>query len=146
MHILFVCLGNICRSPMAEFILRDLCEKQGRDDIIVESAATSSYEAGNPVYAPAREMLYAHGISCAGKTSRQVLPADYTRFDRIYAMDSENLRCLRRLFNGDPKGKVSLLMSVCGESRDIADPWYTGDFDTAYREIEAACRTLVEQI
>lgn len=145
MHILFVCLGNICRSPMAEFILRDLCEKQGRKDIIAESAATSRYEVGNPVYAPAREMLHAHGISCAGKTSRQVTPADYKRFDRIYAMDSENLRDLKRLFHGDPEGKVALLTSVCGKNCDIADPWYTGDFDTAYRDIETACQALVQK-
>lgn len=146
MKILFVCLGNICRSPMAEFILRDLCQRQGRRDIITESAATSSYEVGNPVYRPAREMLYAHSISCEGKTARQVQPADYDRFDRIYAMDSENLRHLKRLFGGDPLDKVSLLMSVCGQPRDIADPWYTGDFDTAYTEIEAACRVLLGQI
>ncbi|HJC72805.1 MAG TPA: low molecular weight phosphotyrosine protein phosphatase [Candidatus Ruthenibacterium merdavium] len=146
MNILFVCLGNICRSPMAEFILRDLCEKQNRKDVAVESAATSSYERGNPVYAPAREMLYAHGISCAGKTSRQVRSDDYARFDRIYAMDTKNLRDLKRIFNGDPENKVSLLMDVCKESRDVADPWYTGDFDTAYRDIEKACQALMKEL
>ena len=138
--ILFVCLGNICRSPMAEFILKDMAAKAGKSkDFFIASAAVSREEEGNPVYPPARRELAAHGISCAGKTARQITRQDCQDFDYIYYMDSSNGRRLRSMFPGETRFQPLL-------SRDVADPWYTGDFQTAYRDIAEGCQRILEEL
>ena len=143
--ILFVCHGNICRSPMAEFIMKDLVRKAGMEgQFEIASAATSCEELGNPVYPPARRKLQEHGITCAGKTARRLERRDYSAYDLLIAMDRRNLAGMERLFGGDPAGKCRLLLSWTGEGREVADPWYTGDFDAAYRDISAGCRALLD--
>ena len=137
--ILFICHGNICRSPMAEFIMKDLLQKRGlADKFYVESAATSREETGNPVYPPARRDLEKHGISCAGKTARQITRQDCEDFDYIYYMDSSNGRRLRSMFPGETKLQPLL-------SRDVADPWYTGDFEATWNDILEGCRKILEE-
>ncbi len=146
-RILFVCHGNICRSPMAEFVMKDLVKKAGLDARFhIESAATSTEEIGNPVYPQARRKLAEHGIGCAGKTSRQLVKADYGRYDLLIGMDQANLRNMRRICGGDPEGKIHLLLEYDGRAGDVADPWYTRDFDAAWRDIQAGCRGLLEQV
>ena len=147
-RILFVCHGNICRSPMAEFLMRDLVKKAGLEgQFHIESAATSTEEIGNPVYPPARRKLAEHGIGCTGKTARQLRREDYERFDLIIGMDAGNLRGIRRICGGDPADKVRLLLDYAGRpGQEVADPWYTGDFEAAWRDIEAGCRGLLEEI
>ena len=146
-RILFVCLGNICRSPMAEFLFRDLAEKAGlAARFEVASAGTSSEEYGNPVYPPARRKLAEHGISCAGKTARQMTRADYDRYDLLIGMEQYHLSAMRRIGGGDPAGKLHRLLDYTARPGDIDDPWYTGDFDTAWDEIEAGCRALLAQL
>ena len=146
-RILFVCLGNICRSPMAEFLFRDLVEKAGlADRFEVASAGTSSEEYGNPVYPPARRKLAEHGISSAGKTARQMTRADYDRYDLLIGMEQYHLSAMRRICGGDPAGKLHRLLDYTACPGDIADPWYTGDFDTAWNQIETGCRALLEQL
>lgn len=149
--ILFICHGNICRSPMAEFILKDMVEKMGRaDEFYIESAATSTEEiwhgVGNPVYPPARDILAKHGISCEGKRARQVKYEDYDKFDLLIAMDSNNIRNLRKLIPEDTKGKVHLMMEYAGQKRDVADPWYTGNFQKTWDDIYLACGQLLENL
>nr|WP_326216670.1 low molecular weight protein-tyrosine-phosphatase [uncultured Oscillibacter sp.] len=144
-RILFVCHGNICRSPMAEFVMKDLVGKAGADErFFIASAATSTEEIGNPVYPPARRKLAEHGIGCAGKTARQMTAADYREYDLLIGMDSANLRNMRRICGGDPEGKIRLLMDFTDRPGDVADPWYTGDFETTWRDISAGCRGLLE--
>ena len=139
--ILFVCHGNICRSPMAEYIFRDLAQKAGRSgEFEVASAAVSSEELGNPVYPPAVRELAKHGISCAGKTARRITVSDLDRFDRIYYMDGSNGRYLRRLF-GAKADKCRPLLS-----RDVADPWYTGDFTQTWEDLYAGCSRILEEL
>jgi len=143
--VLFVCHGNICRSPMAEFVMKDLVGKAGADErFFIASAATSTEEIGNPVYPPARRKLAEHGIGCAGKTARQMTAADYREYDLLIGMDSANLRNMRRICGGDPEGKIRLLMDFTERPGDVADPWYTGDFETTWRDISAGCRGLLE--
>ncbi len=138
--ILFVCHGNICRSPMGEFILKDMAAKAGRSgDFEIASAAVSREEIGEPVYPPARRELQKHGIACEGHAARQVTKADYAHFDRIYYMDSSNARYLSRMLPKDPE-KIRPLLS-----RDVADPWYTGDFSAAYDDIAQGCRAILEE-
>ena len=145
--ILFVCHGNICRSPMAEFVMKDLVEKAGRSyDFCIESAAVSAEELGNPVYPPARQELAAHGISCAGKTARQMTQADYDRFDWLVCMDQSNLRRMERICGGDPDGKMSRLLDYTTRPGDVADPWYTGDFSATWRDVMDGCTALLEKI
>ena len=142
--ILFVCHGNICRSPMAEFIMKDLVEKSGAADrFAIASAATSAEEIGNPVYPPARRELAKHGIGCSGKTARQMTVADYGQYDLLIGMDSANLRNMRRICGGDPEGKIRLLMDFTDRPGDVADPWYTGDFETTWRDVSQGCRGLL---
>ena len=145
-RILFLCHGNICRSPMAEFILKALVKARGLDgEYYIESAAVSTEETGNPIYPPARRCLREHGVWFdPGKRARQVTRADYGRFDRIICMDGSNLRWLRRIIPDDPDGKVHLMMSYCGLSRDVADPWYTGDFETAFQDILQGCEAFLK--
>lgn len=144
--ILFVCLGNICRSPMAEFVMRELAAKQGRQDIYIESAATSDEELGNPVYPPARRKLSEHGIDCKNKRARQIRPSDYNSFDYIIGMDRSNKRALLSFFNGDPQGKISLLMEHTNDNRDVADPWYTGDFEKTWQDVSLGCACLLNEL
>ena len=147
-RILFVCHGNICRSPMGEFILKDLAAKAGlADRFQIESAATSTEEIGNPVYPPARRKLAQHGIDCAGKTARQLTAADYGRFDLLLGMDRANIRNMTRICGGDPQGKIHLLMEYAGHpGREVADPWYTGDFEAAWDDVLAGCQGLLRKI
>ena len=145
--ILFVCLGNICRSPMAEFVMKDLVERAGlAGTFSIASAATSSEEAGNPVYPPARRKLAEHGIQCAGKTSRQLRAEDYGKYDLLIGMDGRNMRNMERICGGDPEGKIHLLMDYTDRPGEVADPWYTGDFDAAWRDIDAGCRGLLDRL
>lgn len=145
-RVLFICHGNICRSPMAEFVFRDLVQKAGlAGEIACASAATSTEEIGNPVYPPARRKLAEHGLSCAGKTAVQLKRSDYDRYDKLIVMDNWNLRNLRRIIPKDPAGKVSLLLDWTDRPGEIDDPWYTGDFETAYREILYGCDALLAQ-
>ena len=140
----FVCHGNICRSPMAEYILKALLRARGLEDrYYVESAAVSTEEIGNPIYPPARRCLSQHGIPFDVRQARQITRADYERFDRIICMDASNLRMLRYIIPDDPQGKVHLMMSYTGRSRDVADPWYTGDFETTFQDILTACEAML---
>ncbi len=150
-RILFICHGNICRSPMAEFILKDMVEKQRRTkEFFIASCATSTEEiwngVGNPVYPPAKAELAKHGISCGGKRAVQLQKADYVNYDLLIAMDSNNLRNIHRMLGGDPDRKVRKLMDYTPRGGDVADPWYTDRFDIAYRDIEEGCRCLLEQL
>jgi len=145
--ILFICHGNICRSPMAEFVMKDLLRKAGlAEEFSIASAATSTEEVGNPVYPPARRKLAEHGIGCAGKTARQLRREDYDRFDLLIGMDGANLRNMRRICGGDPEGKLSLLLDWTGHPGDVADPWYTGDFEATWRDVLAGCQALLAHL
>ncbi len=145
--ILFVCHGNICRSPMAEFVMKDLVEKAGLEtEFLIESAATSTEEIGNPVYPPARRKLAEHGISCAGKTSRQLIRADYGQYDLLIGMDRANIRNMNRICGGDPEGKLHLLMEYTDHPGDVADPWYTDDFEITWRDVLAGCKGLLQAV
>ena len=144
--ILFVCHGNICRSPMAEFIMKDLVKKAGLEgQFHIESAATSTEEIGRPVYPPVRRKLAEHGIGCAGKTARQLTRVDYGEYDRLIGMDRANVRNMTRICGGDPDGKIRLLLDYTDHPGDIADPWYTGDFEAAWRAVMAGCRGILER-
>ena len=145
--ILFVCLGNICRSPMAEFVMKDLVERAGlAGTLSIASAATSSEEAGNPVYPPARRKLAEHGIQCAGKTSRQLRAEDYGKYDLLIGMDGRNMRNMERICGGDPEGKIHLLMDYTDRPGEVADPWYTGDFERAWQDILEGCERLLAHL
>ena len=136
-NVLFVCLGNICRSPMAEFMFKEKVAQMGlAEEFTIASAGTSSEEEGNPVYPPARAELARHGISCTGKRARKLTSADYTKFDHILAAESRNVTAALRIFGGDPEKKVFRRRDFSDRPRDISDPWCTGDFATAYRDIE----------
>ncbi|MCQ2063534.1 MAG: low molecular weight phosphotyrosine protein phosphatase [Fibrobacter sp.] len=171
--ILFVCHGNICRSPMAEFVMKKLVAEElggkrtpsdngeshaenfgeklpyeiSARDFEIDSAATSTEEIGNPVYPPARRMLAAHGIDCSGKYARQVTAHDLAHYDYIVLMDQNNLRNMRRMFGADKiTQKISLLMEWAGSSRDVADPWYTGNFEATWSDVNEGCRALLKTI
>lgn len=145
--ILFVCHGNICRSPMAEFVMKDLVRKAGLEDrFVIESAATSTEEIGNGVYPPARRKLAEHGIGCQGKTARQMTRSDYDRYDLLIGMDSWNIRNMNRISGGDPMGKIVMLMDYTQRPGDVADPWYTGDFEATWRDVLEGCEALLEDL
>lgn len=145
MKIMFVCHGNICRSPMAEFVFADLVKKRGLDGFEVASCATSTEEIGNPVYPPARAELAKHGISCKGKYAVQLTKADYNAYDMLICMDNYNKRNMLRMLGGDPDGKISLLMDYAGGG-EVADPWYCGGFDKTYDDILAGCNGLLDKL
>ena len=149
--ILFICHGNICRSPMAEFICKDLVIKQGREkDFFIASCATSEEEiwngVGNPVYPPARAELAKHGISCAGKRAVRLQKSDYDAYDLLVVMDNNNLRNAHRILGGDPQNKLHKLMDYTSRGGDVADPWYTDRFDIAYGDILDGCTGLLEKV
>lgn len=150
-RIMFVCHGNICRSPMAEFVLRDLAMKAGRaNEFRIASSATSAEEIGNPVHPGTRRVLNAHGISCVGKTARQLRRDEYGSWDLFVVMDDENLHGIRRILGKDPKNKVHKLLEYANggcatyEARDVADPWYTGDFEATWNDVLAGCQGLLD--
>lgn len=144
--ILFVCHGNICRSPMAEFIMKDLVRTAGLGrQFHIESAATSTEEIGNPVYPPARRKLAEHGIDCSGKTARQLRNKDYGRFDLLIGMDKANLRNMYRICGGDFDNKLHLLMEFANRPEaEVADPWYTGDFEATWQDVLDGCQGLLD--
>ena len=145
--ILFVCHGNICRSPMAEFIMKDLVRKAGREDeFCIESAATSTEEIGNGVYPPARRKLAEHGISCDGKTARQMTRRDYAQFDLLVGMDEWNIRNMKSICDGDPEGKIHKLLDFTSRRGDVADPWYTRDFEATWRDVSEGCQCLLTSL
>ena len=147
LRILFVCHGNICRSPMAEFVMKDMVHRAGLDRRFrIDSAATSSEELGNPVYPPARRKLAEHGIGCDGKTARRMTRADYDAYDLLIGMDHANLRNMARICGGDPMGKIRLLLDYAGRSDEVADPWYTGDFEATWQDVNEGCAALLRDL
>ena len=146
-RILFVCHGNICRSPMAEYIMKQMVKDSHlEDDFEIASAATSTEELGNPVYPPARQKLAQYGISCKGHRARQVTRHDYTYYDLIIAMDSYNVRNLHRMLGGDPEGKIHMMLDYTDRPGDVADPWYTDNFDATWRDCTDGWRGLLKSI
>ena len=148
---MFVCHGNICRSPMAEFILKDMVRRRGiAENFVIESSATSTEEiwngVGNPVYPPAREELLSHGITCDGKRAVQLKKSDYDKYDLFIGMDSMNIRNMQRILGGDPEGKIRKLMEFTERGGDVADPWYSGRFDETWRNVYDGCEALLEYI
>lgn len=144
--VLMVCHGNICRSTMAEYVMRHLVAEAGLDErFFIDSAATSAEEIGNPVHHGTRRKLAEVGIPCGGHRARQMTRADYNAFDLLIGMDEANRRNMLRILGGDPAGKVSLLLDWCGGGA-IADPWYTGNFDDTYLDVLRGCRALLEKL
>ena len=145
--ILFICHGNICRSVMAEFVMKELCRQAGVEgQFEIASAAVSREEIGNDIYPPAKRKLREKGISFEFHAARQITRADYDQYDYIICADRSNLRWLERIIGEDTEMKVSLMMSWCDENRDVADPWYTGDFEAAYQDIEQSCKAILKQL
>ena len=150
-RIMFVCHGNICRSPMAEFVLKKMVAERGiADQFVIASSATSTEEiwggVGNPVYPPAKAVMAKHGISCEGKRAVQLTRADYEKYDLFVGMDSANIRNMHRMLGGDPQGKIRKLMDYTAHGGDVADPWYTRDFAATYRDVKAGCEGLLAEI
>lgn len=145
--ILFVCHGNICRSPMAEFVMKDIVKKAGlEENFHIASAATSREEIGNPIYPQTREKLREHGIACGEHAARQLDRKDYAKYDFLVGMDSANLRNMLRICGGDREGKISLLLDYTDRPGDVADPWYTGDFDATWQDVLEGCQGLMEKL
>ena len=145
MNIMFVCHGNICRSPMGEYILKDLAQREGLTGHTIASSAVSREEIGNPVYPPARRELAKHGISCDGHHARQLTRAEYDAYDLFLVMDSSNLILLSRIFPDDPDHKIHRLLEFAGRPKDdVEDPWYTRDFSAAYEDILSGCKGVLE--
>lgn len=145
--VLFICHGNICRSPMAEFIMKDIVNKEGlAGQFEIASAATSTEELGNSVYPPARKKLSEHGISCEGKRARQITKKDYEYYDLLIGMDQWNLRNMKRMWGGDPEEKCHLLMDYTDRPKDVADPWYSGDFETTWQDVSEGCLGLLKKL
>ena len=145
--ILFVCHGNICRSPMAEFVMKKMVADAGKKEAFeIASAATSTEELGNSVYPPARRVLNAHGIDCSGKFARQITSRDYQYYDLLIGMDNANMRNMKRAFGGDPENKLRLLLEYTGVRCEVADPWYSGDFEATWNDVNAGCAALLETL
>ena len=144
--ILFICHGNICRSSAAEAVLKQMAEERGRRDLRIGSAAATREEIGNDIYPPMKRALQAAGYICARHAARQTVRADYAQWDRIIGMDEENMEDMRRIYGGDPEGKLSMLMDWAGKpGREIDDPWYTRDFTGVLKQIEEGCRGILER-
>lgn len=147
MKIMFVCHGNICRSPMAEMVLKKILRENGFEGKVeVVSRATSDEEIGNPIYPPARAVLESHGIPYERREATKIKSSDYFEYDMIIGMDSANIRNMKRIFGGDPEGKIMRLMETLGKDADVSDPWYTGRFEDTYRDVTAGCTSLFEII
>lgn len=147
MKILFLCHGNICRSPMAEFVMKDMVKKAGlEDEFYIESAAISAEELGNPVYPPARKLLAQYGINCSGKVARQMKKYDYDAFDLLIGMDRSNLRGMHRICGEDFENKMHLLLDYTNRPGDVADPWYTRDFEATWRDVQEGCAGLLKAL
>ncbi len=145
--ILFVCHGNICRSPMAEFLMKKIVKDAGfADSFYIESAATSTEEIGNPVHYGTRQVLRKYNIDCSKKRAVQITPEDYNKYDYIIGMDSYNIRNMKRIFGEDRDNKISLLLEHTEKTRDVADPWYTGDFRATEEDILEGCRGLLKKL
>lgn len=146
-NVLFICHGNICRSPMAEFVLKHMVAEQGQSDAFhIESAATSHEEIGNDIHPGTKQKLREQHIPFTKRSARQMTKADYKAFDYILTMDSYNLRNVKRIIGDDPQGKVIPLLSFAGVARDIADPWYTGNFDETYQDVVTGCKAFLQQL
>lgn len=147
-RILFVCHGNICRSPMAEFVMKDLVRKKGLENRFeLASAATSREEIGNPVYPPAKRKLAQHGIGCDGHHARQMTRPDYDRYDYIIGMDRANIRNINRITGGDSEGKISLLLDHTDRvGQEVSDPWYTGNFEETWKDVLEGCSCLLTEL
>ena len=145
--ILFICHGNICRSVMAEMVMKELCRQAGvAERFEIASAAVSTEEIGNDIYPPAKRKLREKGIPFDFHAARQVTPVDYAYYDYLVCADRSNLRWLERIIGEDTERKVSMMMEWIGETRDVADPWYTGDFEAAYQDIERSCKAILESV
>ena len=145
--ILFICHGNICRSPMAEFMLKDMVKKAGEEEnFTISSMAATREEIGNDLYPPAKRKLREKGIPFSPRGARQMTRTDYEKFDYIIGMDEENLYDMRRICGGDPEKKISLLLDWTDTPRDVADPWYTGNFEATYRDLDAGCNALLQKL
>lgn len=146
-RIMFVCYGNICRSPMAEFVMKKIVAENGcADDFYIASSATSTEEIGNPVYSRAKAELAKHGIGCGGKTAVQLKKSDYDKYDYFIGMDTANIRGMINIFGGDREMKVYKMMTFAGRGDDVADPWYTRNFEVAYKDIDEACHGLFQKL
>ena len=146
-RVLFICHGNICRSPMAEFVMKNLVKKAGlASQFHIESAATSREEIGNPVYPLARRKLEELGINCSGHAARQLTRRDYDEYDLLIGMDDANVRNIQKICGGDPQHKITKLLDHAGANRSIADPWYTGNFDETYDDVIEGCEALLEEL
>ena len=144
--VLFVCHGNICRSTMAECVFNDILERNSEKSICCDSAATSTEEIGNPVHYGTRNVLQRHGIPVGNHRARQMTSFDYKDFDLLIGMDSANIRNMTRIAGGDSQNKIKKLLSFCDRESDVADPWYTGDFDTTYNDVTQGCHALYNWI
>ena len=145
--ILFICHGNICRSVMAEFVMKELCRQADvEEQFVIASAAVSREEIGNDIYPPAKRKLREKGIPFELHAARQITRADYAYYDYIICADRSNLRWLERIIGEDTGHKVSLMMAWVGQTRDVADPWYTGDFEAAYQDIDVSCKAILKEL
>ena len=145
--ILFVCHGNICRSPFAEFVMKELVKSKGlENEFFIRSAATSTEETGNGVYPPVKRLLEKRGINCNEKRATQVKKVDYENYNYIVCMDKNNLRNIARIVGNDTENKISLLLDYTATPRDVADPWYTGDFEATQTDVDNGCSALLEYI
>ena len=146
-RILFICHGSICRSPMAEYVMKDMVKKRGLEDKFhIESAATSTEEIGNPIYPPAQRVLWEHGIDPSGHSARQLRRSDYEKWDMFVGMDSENLYYMNRMLGGDPDGKISLLLDYTDRPGEVSDPWYTRDFEATWRDVNEGCKGMLKYL
>lgn len=146
-RIMFVCHGNICRSPMAEFMLKAMLKGSGHSAAVaVASCAVSTEELGGDIYPPAKRCLQRHGIPFDHRQAVQLIPSDYGKYDLFIGMDGSNLRHMRSILNGDPEGKCRLLMEYTEQGGDVSDPYYTGDFEEVYRDIDEGCRALLKKL
>ena len=146
-RIMFVCHGNICRSPLAEFVMKDLASRQGlSDELYIESSATSAEEIGNPIYPPIKDVMRKHNIPFSEHYATRLKAEDYDKFDLFIIMDSNNLRNIMRIFGEDREEKIHFLLEYTGNKRDVADPWYYGNFEETYNDILNGCKALIEHI